>query len=367
MNDHRISPIAYLVLISSLLLVLAFVAPQLWSQPSTRSSEGDNSPLVSEMKQILSERFPSVLSIESPAVEPSPVSPPTENATQQDAADQRQSSPGENQVLQKLDELVSQNDQLRFEIRRSGLMLFVLIILNFVLIFVSILNLRIPRFFKSNSPRRERPPLAQDSPSSPSIYGSTTSTGWESRSGTTNPATTSTQQGQPPPSSSSRYKPGLGPAAHIPQPSPKPSQPSVPQQTPASSPSPSISSNEAQNIVALYNKRARELKQNSTSVSIPKETLNQIRSGQSVPMSFTPDNNGNYWLVPSKTSYLNYLVPKEKLVINENTFDSLSQIFHHQNYSTTHARNYRLIEPAQVQQISANQWQLVRRGQIVFG
>lgn len=353
MNDHRISPITYLLVISSLLLVLAFVAPQLWIQPSTTSNGGDS------------------VNTYSPSGEQDPGDNAAVEDTRPDMDVQGPPSPGENQILEKLEEIAIQNQEIQSEIRqqaedigRSNPLPVMLMILNIFINFVVILLLIKTGFFTSNSPRKERTLLAQDDPSSQSIYGPTTSTRRESRSGTTHPATTSTQQGQPPPSSPSR--PGLRPAAYNPQPSPTPSQ-SVPPWTTTSSPSPSISSNEAQDIVAAYNKRARQLKQNSTSVSIPKETLNQIRSGQSVPMSFTPDNNGNYWLVPSKTSYLNYLVPKEKLVINENTFDSLSQIFHHQNYSTTHARNYRLIEPAQVQQISANQWQLVRRGQIVFG
>jgi hypothetical protein len=95
--------------------------------------------------------------------------------------------------------------------------------------------------------------------------------------------------------------------------------------------------------------------------------MNQIRSGKSVPMNFTPENNGNYWLVPSSTSYVSYLVPKENLAVNENTFASFSQIFESQNYSNAYAKKYHLIEPAQVQKISPNQWQLVKLGEIRFG
>ncbi len=353
MNYRRISPITYLLVISSLLLVLAFVAPQLWSQPSATSNGGDS------------------VNTYPPSGEQDPGDNAAVEDTRPDVDVQGPPSPGENQILEKLEEIATQNQEIRFEIRqqaedigRSNLLPVMLMILNILINFLVILFLIIPRFFSSNSPRRERPPLAQDSPSSPSIYGFP-STRRESRSGTTNSVTTSTPQAQTPPSSPSR--PGLGPATYNPQPSPTPSQHSSSQWTTTSSPSPSISSNEAQNIVAVYNKRARELKQNSTSVSIPKETLNQIRSGQSVPMSFTPDNNGNYWLVQSRTSNLSYLVPKENLVVSEPTFKSLSQIFESQNYGTTYARNYRLIEPAQVQKNSANQWQLVRRGQIVFG
>lgn len=351
---RRISPITSLVLILVVLLFLALMAPQLWSQPSSNSSKVDNSPLVSEIIKIVD----SVSSIPPPTVERFTESPPPGEATQPDAADQRLPSPELAQILQKLEEIARQNQQLQREIRQQ-------IVLN-VINFVFILFLIIPIVFSSDSTRRERPQLTQDSQSSQSIYGSP-STPPASRRGLWNPGRTSTPQVQTPLSSRSRYNPTSRPTARTPQPSPKNIQPSASPSIPTPSPSPSTYSNEAQNIAAVYNKNPRQLKQNSTPVSIPKETMNQIRSGKSVPMSFTPDNNGNYWLVPSSTNYLNYLVPKEKLSVNENTFESLCQIFKSQNYSPAYAKAYCLIEPAQVKQSSPNQWELVTPGQIVFG
>ena len=118
-------------------------------------------------------------------------------------------------------------------------------------------------------------------------------------------------------------------------------------------------------IVEIYNVNPASLKPTAISVLVTEDSINETRSGRQQKIILQRTRRGNYWIV--NDSGTNYLVPEDKFKINTFNFNTTIALFACNNYEASSSRNFRLIKPARVSVVTADQvWQLEERGVLQF-
>lgn len=118
-------------------------------------------------------------------------------------------------------------------------------------------------------------------------------------------------------------------------------------------------------LVDLYNKNAQQLKTQAMSVSETEESQSNRRLGEIKFIQFEQNNRGNFWILSLKEG--EYLVPSQRLRINEFNYKTIKVIFACENYQPRYSERFVLIKPAKVSAaVNGKSWQLESSGVLKF-
>ncbi|MCM1982614.1 hypothetical protein [Lyngbya confervoides] len=128
---------------------------------------------------------------------------------------------------------------------------------------------------------------------------------------------------------------------------------------------PEVLSPVEQAIVSQYNKSASHYAKQSTEVSETEESQSNRRLGDPGLVKFEKKGRGNYWIISE--SNREYLVPSQRIRINEHNYKTIEVIFACHNYHPGGSQDFVLRKPATVAALpGGNQWQLETPGIIDF-
>ena len=99
------------------------------------------------------------------------------------------------------------------------------------------------------------------------------------------------------------------------------------------------------------------------------DNIEELRSKLDVPMIFTQQNNGSYWIVRDPSSSRLYLIPHKKTrFIDVNSVMIREKIFECQNYDENwKQKKLKIVKPAIVKQLEREEkWAIQEKGELIF-
>jgi myosin heavy subunit len=136
------------------------------------------------------------------------------------------------------------------------------------------------------------------------------------------------------------------------------------QQDQSKSTSPIHLISEEKDLVKRYNEDPKSFSDNVEVVSETEESINQRRLGTSKAI-LEKNRRGNYWIL--RESGCEYMVPKDKLKINEHNYNTVEALFECLDYQAGSSSNFQLVKPAKVSFLTGSEkWQLEERGILQF-
>lgn len=118
-------------------------------------------------------------------------------------------------------------------------------------------------------------------------------------------------------------------------------------------------------LVTEYNHNPSTLLKSAAVVSETEESINNRRLGSSQPVIIEESRKGNYCII--NEAGVNYMVPKEKLKINQYNYNTMEVLFECRGYQHGgSSSSFQLLKPARVSLPSGNKWQLIERGIVEF-
>jgi len=113
-----------------------------------------------------------------------------------------------------------------------------------------------------------------------------------------------------------------------------------------------------------YGNNPGRFKQVAT-VSLNKESLENVQQGKTEALVLVPSSGGNYYVISGKNSPNYYLVPIKNWVLNEGTLDSLKNLYDIQAQPNT-SRSKPQPTHLAVVTLADDSWKLVKRGKLEF-
>ncbi|NEO99244.1 MAG: hypothetical protein F6K58_11285 [Symploca sp. SIO2E9] len=125
-----------------------------------------------------------------------------------------------------------------------------------------------------------------------------------------------------------------------------------------------VLSDQEKQLVTNYNNNPALFLHLAQEVSETEDSISQRRStGQEIVLG--KRNRGNYWIL--NIGGFDYLVPNQTFKINEFNYKTLEALFICQKYQPEGSRDFKLLKPARVSQVSTeNTWHLNEKGILKF-
>lgn len=108
-----------------------------------------------------------------------------------------------------------------------------------------------------------------------------------------------------------------------------------------------------------------ESKSDDVTVVSP-DNIEELRT-KDVPILFTQQTPGNYWIVRDPSSSRLYLAPHPRSRFNEHNIEFTKKIFECQNYDDLKRQRFEVVKPAMVKKLETEEkWEIQEKGELIF-